>query len=187
MYKRKLTVIFAAVLMGACFGLRVSAYAAEFVELPRDLEIELALSALPEDLQDEASIYVRDPKLGFIIYRQGTNEWATFVARTSVRFYGAEWEYEYPKDQIIPQAHDKTGMAHHVIPYFDIERMRIEGMPANEAKNIIRKRFSDDTYDAPTQGGFSYMLAPIHRAYMEPNKSALIRTVSAPQYAIRPA
>ena len=162
------------------FGL--TATADEFVDLPKDLEIELALSALPEELQADATVYLRDPKKGFVIHRQGSNDWITFVARTSVRFHEADWDYKYPSDQIISQAHDKIGQAHHVIPYFDIERMRIEGVPAAEAKKIIHQRFSDDTYTAPTQGGMSYMLSPILRAYWEPAKSNLITTVSAPHH-----
>lgn len=154
----------------------------EFINLPLDLEIELALSALPKDLQADATIYVRDPKKGFVIHQQGSNDWITFVARTSVRFYEADWDYKYPSDQLIPQAHDKVGQAHHVIPYFDIEIMRINGVAAAETKKTIRQRFADGTYAAPTSGGMSYMLAPIHRAYMEPAKSNLIMTVSYPHH-----
>ncbi len=170
-------------LAGFCLSLFPAvASADEFVNLPQDLEIELALSALPQDLQDGAAVYVRDAQKGFVLYRKGTNEWTTFVARTSVRFYEAEWDYEYPSDQLIPIAYDKVGMGHHVIPFFDIERMRINGVSAKEAKEILRQRFRDGTYKAPRQGGTSYMFAPIHRAYMEPAKSDLIGTVSFPHH-----
>ena len=158
------------------------ALADDFVELPQDLEVELALSALPEELREDATVYVRDPKKGFVVHRQGSNAWITFVARTSVRFYEADWTYTYPSDQLIPQAHNTVGQAHHVIPYFDIERMRIECVPAAETKKIIRQRFADGTYTAPKQGGMSYMLAPVHRAYMEPAKSDLLGTMSFPHH-----
>ena len=174
-----------AIVAASClslFALTNPALAEDFVELPQDLEIELALSALPEELRAEASVYVRDSKKGFVVHRQGSNEWMTFVARTSVRFFQADWEYAYPSDQIIPIAYDKVGQAHHLIPYFDIERMRIEGVPAAEVKKIIRQRYADGTYTAPKQGGISYMLAPIHRAYMEPAKSDFIGTVSFPHH-----
>ena len=172
-----------SVLAAICLSLFPAvALADELVNLPQDLEIELALSALPQDLQDGAAIYVRDAKKGFVLHRKGTNEWTTFVARTSVRFYAAEWEYEYPSDQLIPIAYDKVGMSNHAIPFFDIERMRINGVSAKEAKEILRRRFTDGTYKAPTQGGTSYMFAPIHRAYMEPAKSGLIGTVNFPHH-----
>ena len=175
-------ILWSVVLLAILHNIAVAESADAFVELPRNLEIELALSALPADLQKDATIYVRDPKNGFVMHRKGTNDWVTFVARTSVRFYGADWAYRYPNDQLIPQAHDKIGEAHHMIPYFDIERMRINGVPADEAKKILQQRFADGTYSAPTRGGFSYMLAPIHRAYMEPAKSDLIMTVSFPHH-----
>ncbi|MEM9027965.1 MAG: hypothetical protein AAGC70_06320 [Pseudomonadota bacterium] len=158
------------------------AAAADFVDLPRDLEIELALSALPEDLQAKATIYVRDPQKGFVVHRSGSNGWSTFVARTSVRFYEADWAYAYPTDQLIPQAHDRTGMTHNVVPYFDLEKLRIDGVSAKRAKHIIRKRFKDGTYTAPPRGGFSYMLAPIHRAYLAPAESGKVFTTSFPHH-----
>lgn len=172
---------------GALIGLCLSwfpavASAEDFVDLPQDLEIELALSALPEGLHDGAAIYVRDPQRGFVLHRPGTNGWTTFVARTSVRFVEAGWDYEYPSDQLIPMAYDQVGVAHHLVPFFDIERMRINGVPAREAKETIRRRFGDGTYKAPTQGGTSYMFAPILRAYSEPAKSDLSTTVSFPHH-----
>ncbi|MEM1046778.1 MAG: hypothetical protein AAGL24_11515 [Pseudomonadota bacterium] len=169
--------------LAACLLLSGSvALADDFVDLPRDLEITLALSALPHDLRDDATVYVRDPDKGFVVHRKGGNGWATFVARTSVRFYEADWDYTYPSDMIIPQAHDQIGQAHHMRPYFDIEAMRIDGVPPEEAKRLLRKRFADGTYSAPTRGGLSYMLAPIHRAYLAPARSGEIFTVSFPHH-----
>ena len=50
--------------------------------LPRDLEIQLALSALPSHLRDNATVYVLNPDKGFEVARGGTNGFDTFVART---------------------------------------------------------------------------------------------------------
>ena len=50
--------------------------------LPRDLEIQLALSALPPHLRDNATVYVLNPDKGFEVARKGTNGFHTFVART---------------------------------------------------------------------------------------------------------
>src|SRR2546425_3376125 len=50
--------------------------------LPRDLEIELALSALPPHLRDNSTVYVLNPAKGFEVARKGTNGFHAFVART---------------------------------------------------------------------------------------------------------
>ena len=51
--------------------------------LPRDLEIQLALSALPRHLRDKATVYVLNPAKGFEVARKGTNGFHAFVSRTS--------------------------------------------------------------------------------------------------------
>ena len=172
----------AAVVAGLTISGASAVFADELVELPRDLEIELALSALPKALRDEAAVYVRDPQEGFVLHREGTNGFSTFVGRTSVRFYEADWAYDYPSDQLIPIAYDRVGMAYHAKPWFDLERMRIDGLPPEEAKRTLRQRFRDGTYRAPHKGGLSYMLAPVHRAYMAPAASDEVMTVSFPHY-----
>lgn len=50
--------------------------------LPRDLEIQLALSALPPHLRDSAAVYILNPDKGFEVAREGRNGFHTFVART---------------------------------------------------------------------------------------------------------
>jgi len=47
--------------------------------LPRDLEIQLALSALPPHLRDHATVYVLNPDKGFEVARTGTNGFHAFV------------------------------------------------------------------------------------------------------------
>jgi hypothetical protein len=55
--------------------------------LPRDLEIQLALSALPPHLRDKATVYVLNPAQGFEVARKGTNGFHAFVVRTPVDIY----------------------------------------------------------------------------------------------------
>src|SRR5262245_55138649 len=50
--------------------------------LPPDLEIQLALSALPPHLRDGATVYVLNPAKDFEVARQGTNGFHALVART---------------------------------------------------------------------------------------------------------
>src|SRR5436305_12977774 len=59
--------------------------------LPRDLEIQLALSALPPHLRDNAAVYVLNPDKGFEVARQGTNGFHTFVARTGEDSFRGTW------------------------------------------------------------------------------------------------
>jgi hypothetical protein len=40
--------------------------------LPRDLEIQLALSSLPSHLRDNATVYALSPDKGFEVARKGT-------------------------------------------------------------------------------------------------------------------
>ncbi len=163
-------------------GLESSVTAQEMIDLPRDLEIELALSALPERLQADSTIYLLDPAKGYVLHREGQNGFATFVARTSIRFYSAAWPYSYPVDQLIPMAFDSVGIEHHMRPWFAIAKMRAEGVSAKDAKTKLQRDFRDGFYKAPVKGGLSYMLAPIHRAYMAPEISEEMITVSMPHY-----
>ena len=52
------------------------------VPLPRDLEIQLALSSLPPHLRENATVYVLNPDKGFEVARAGTNGFSALVART---------------------------------------------------------------------------------------------------------
>lgn len=163
-------------------GLESPVVAQDMIDLPRDLEIELALSALPERLQEDSTIYLLDPAKGYLLHREGQNGFATFVARTSIRFYSAKWPYRYPADQLIPMAFDSVGIEHHMQPWFAIAKMRAEGISAKDAKTKLQEDFRNGFYQAPVKGGLSYMLAPIHRAYMAPEVSDEMITVSMPHY-----
>jgi hypothetical protein len=50
--------------------------------LPRDLEIQLALSSLPAHLRDNATVYVLNLRKGFEVARKGSNGFHALVART---------------------------------------------------------------------------------------------------------
>src|SRR5258708_18145619 len=56
--------------------------AGTILPLPRDLEIQLALSSLPAHLRDHATVYVLNPTQGFEVARTGTNGFSALVART---------------------------------------------------------------------------------------------------------
>ena len=89
-----------------------------------------------------------------------------------------EIAFQAARKKLIPTR--LTDFERHMIPWFDLERMRIDGVPPERAKETLRKRFNNGTYSAPTIGGISYMFAPIHRAYGAPALSAETITVSFP-------
>ncbi|TQV70646.1 hypothetical protein [Denitrobaculum tricleocarpae] len=177
-----LCAVFLSLFTLSAMGMPSAASAEDMIDLPQDLEIELALSALPERLQADSTVYRLDPSKGYVLHREGKNGFATFVARTSIRFYSAAWPYSYPADQLIPMAFDSVGIEHHMRPWFAIAKMRAEGVSAKDAKTRLQRDFRDGFYKAPVKGGLSYMLAPIHRAYMAPEASDEMITVSMPHY-----
>jgi len=86
------------VIAGLLFSLTVSAENTQAPEvtnriepLPRDLEIQLALSALPPRLRDNATVYVLNPAKGFEVARKGTSEFHAFVARTGDDTFKGSW------------------------------------------------------------------------------------------------
>src|SRR5262249_60739624 len=64
--------------------------------LPRDLEVELALSALPPHLRAEATIFALDPAKGYVVERQSSNGLPCFVER---RDY---WRAQFHDDLLFP-------------------------------------------------------------------------------------
>src|SRR6266496_4912405 len=78
--------------------------------LPRDLEIQLALSALPPHLRDSATVYVLNPDKGFEVARKGTNGFHAFVARTGDDAMRGSWPLkEYRDDILYPISFDEAG------------------------------------------------------------------------------
>src|SRR6201982_1133270 len=78
--------------------------------LPRDLEIQLALSALPPHLRDNATVYVLNPDMGFEVARKGTNGFHALVARTGDDTFRGSWPFTRYRDDILyPIAFDAAG------------------------------------------------------------------------------
>src|SRR5450755_3491874 len=78
--------------------------------LQRDLEIQLALSALPPHLRDDATVYVLNPDKGFEVARQGTNGFHAFVARTGDDSFRGSWPLtKYRDDILYPISFDEAG------------------------------------------------------------------------------
>src|SRR5205814_9288745 len=84
--------------------------AGTIVPLPRDLEIQLALSSLPAHLRDHTTLYVLNPAKGFEVARTGTNGFSALVARTGDDAMRGPWPLTaYPGDVMYPIAGDLAG------------------------------------------------------------------------------
>jgi hypothetical protein len=149
--------------------------------LPRDVEIQLALSALPPHLRDSATVYVLNPDKGFEMAHKGTNGFHSFVSRNGDDAMRGSWPLkEYRNDILYPIAFDEAG-ARTIMPvFFDIAKMQAEGTSPATLKKIIQDRFKKKYYKAPERAGISYMLSPILRTYTNPDENDNVITASVP-------
>jgi hypothetical protein len=149
--------------------------------LPRDLEVQLALSALPPHLRDQATVYVLNPAKGFEIARQGTNDFHALVARTGDDTFRGSWALtEYRDDILYPIAFDPAGARAQMRIFMDAAEMQARGTPPRELKEMIQRRLRENFYAVPERGGVAYMLSPILRTYTNPDQSQDALTTNVP-------
>jgi len=149
--------------------------------LPRDLEIQLALSALPPHLRDNANVYVLNPDKGFEVARKGTNGFHAFVARTGDDTFRGSWRFtKYRDDILYPVSFDSAGVNAQMRVFFDAAEMQAKGTPPQELKKTMQERVNTGYYKPPERTGMSYMVSPILRTYMNPEESDKVYTASIP-------
>lgn len=149
--------------------------------LPRDLEIQLALSSLPAHLRDNATVYVLNPDKGFEVARKGTNGFHALVARTGDDAMRGSWPLtEYPDDILYPISWDQAGASAQLRVFLDIAEMQAKNTPPQELKSIIQRRFKTNVYKAPERPGVSYMLSPVLRTYTNPEQNGDVATSNIP-------
>jgi hypothetical protein len=160
--------------MGAVAGLVLSLTASVLMAaergkiepLPQDLEVQLALSALPRHLRDNATVYTLNLAKGFEIARKGTDDFHAFVARIGDDAFRGAWPLtEYRSDILYPVAFDRAGSKAQMRVFFDAAEMQANGTPPAALKRIIQERYKSGFYKAPERAGISYMLSPVLRTY----------------------
>jgi hypothetical protein len=176
-----------SVIIGLLFALtgsaqnRQSSKSHKIEPLPRDLEMQVALSSLPPHLRENATVHVLNPDQGFEVARHGTNGFHAFVARTADDAMRGAWPLaEYRDDILHPVAFDAAGAKAHMRVFFDIAELQAKGTPATELKQIIQKRYKTGYYKAPERAGLSYMLSPVLRTYDSPDESDRVVTTNNP-------
>ncbi len=149
--------------------------------LPRDLEMQLAQSALPPHLRDSASVYILNPEKGFELARKGTNGFSCFVARTGDDAMRGKWPLkDYRDDILYPISFDEAGVNAQMKLFFDIAEMQAKGMAPQQLKNLIQKRYKENYYKPPAKAGVSYMLSPILRTYINPDENDSVANANNP-------
>jgi len=149
--------------------------------LPRDLEMRLALSALPRHLRDKATVYVLNPAKGFEVATKGTNGFHAFVARTGDDTFRGSWPFKAYRDDILyPISFDDAGARANMRVFFDAAEMQAKGVSPQELKQTIQERYKTGFYKAPDRAGVSYMMSPILRTYVNPDENDMVSTAQVP-------
>jgi hypothetical protein len=120
--------------------------------LPRELEIELALSAVPANLRAGAAVMVLQ-RGGYVDARKGTNGFTCLVRRMGAvpgNFY----------DGINPVCWDAEGVKTVFQSVLDEVKMIEEGVPAAKVRERIAEGWKSGRYKPPGPG-VSYMLSPV--------------------------
>lgn len=131
--------------------------------LPRPLEIELALSAAPKHLRDQATVWVLD-RSGYTVARKGTNAFACIVSRRAGDLFPVCWDAEGARSLLSMDVDDA--------------QMRLAGKSGAAIDASMGERFKSGAYHAPARAGIAYMLSPMR--YRIDDHGVVTRTVSNP-------
>jgi len=123
--------------------------------LPRDLEVDLALSALPLHLRADATAYALE-RGGYAVAKEGTNGFSCLVRRN-----GAVPGIYF--DSVIPICYDREGSETLLKASLDEIAMIEQGVALEDVASRIAEGFKSGKYRAPGPG-VSYMLSPVFKA-----------------------
>jgi hypothetical protein len=128
------------------------------IRLQRDLEVRLAVNALPKELRDGATVLVLEEQ-GYVKARQGSNPFTCIVSRRGGNFY--------------PVCFDAEGTRTILKAFADDAVLRLKGQADEEIERQIADGFAQGRYQPPSKPGIAYMLSPA--TYML-NSGKLVRT-----------
>ena len=113
--------------------------------LPRDLEMRLAVNALPKDLRAGATVLVMETT-GYVKAHQGTNAFTCIVSRRGGNFY--------------PVCFDEEGTRTILPAFADDAVLRLKGATDEEVERQFAQGFEQGRYRPPARPGIAYMLSP---------------------------
>ena len=126
--------------------------------LPRDLEVRLAVNALPKELRDGATVLVLESN-GYVKVRSGTNPFTCIVSRRGGNLY--------------PVCFDDEGTRTILPAFADDAVFRMKGSTEQEIEQKLAEGFAQGRYRPPSRPSIAYMLSPA--TYMM-NAGKLART-----------
>lgn len=124
--------------------------------LPRDLEIELALSAAPKHLREDASIYVLDEE-GYKLAKEGMNGFTCLVIR-GPDFTPPGWENHLSGWCFDEESFRTIGKV-----MLDRAKFYRQGLDPEEVRNKINAGFASGEYLPPSKPSVIYMLSPVNK------------------------
>jgi hypothetical protein len=119
--------------------------------IPRDEEVRLALSAGPEHLRKEASVFVLE-RGGYVRAQEGTNGFTCLV------------EHDHPLS-VEPICFDAEGSMTTLPAVLEKTRLREQGLSDEEIAGRIKKDYESGKLQAPQKPGIAYMLSPELKFY----------------------
>jgi len=140
--------------------------------LPQEQEIELALSAGPEHLRSEATVYVFSTK-GYEKIRTGKNGFTCMVNRDG---------NQAGDNDLKPTCWDAEGSATIVPVMLRVGQLLAQGRTADEIKHDIEAGFSAGRFSSPRKTGIAYMLRG--DVQYDPKTKEISKTLFPPHYMI---
>ena len=149
-----------------------SPQAATPIFLPQQQEIELALSAGPEHLRLEATVYVFGKK-GYEKIRSGKNGFTCMVNRDG---------NQIGDNDLKPTCWDAEGSATIVPVMLRVGEMLAQRKTADEIRQDVDRGFSEGRFVSPRKTGIAYMLRG--DVQYDPKTMAISKTLFPPHYMI---
>jgi len=149
-----------------------SPQAAMPIFLPQQQEIELALSAGPEHLRLEATVYIFGKK-GYEKIRSGKNGFTCMVNRDG---------NQIGDNDLKPTCWDAEGSATIVPVMLRVGEMLAQRKTADEIRQDVDRGFSEGRFVSPRKTGIAYMLRG--DVQYDPKTMAISKTLFPPHYMI---
>ena len=116
--------------------------------MDRKREVTLALSAGPSAASQSCTVYVLEAH-GYIIARQGTNDFSCIVERSDA---------DHP-EEILPTCYDPEG-THTILPVrLYVAELRSQGKSDDEIDAEVGKGYLNGKFRPPQRAGIAYMLS----------------------------